>query len=191
MNAFIKYVIGCMLLCVYGNLCAQQQNRANSSPQETNLFEYGEPLTSGEANLKNLFSNFPKLVKNADEVDLLSYKYVGVVENRRQARDFVEKNIYPNAPGWSVSIAHAGTGDSASQQPVVWLETSATVGSNKSELSEIIKTISEEYIQTGYEVYMIKFVCLLKTYEYYVFVNPKTKQVVTKGNIFGFNLRPI
>jgi hypothetical protein len=187
MNTFIKYSIVCLLLCVCGNLCAQQHNTANLRSKETNLFEYGAPLTSGEVNLTNLFSNFPKLVKNAGEVDLLSYKYVGVIENRKQAGDFVKKNIYPNAPGWSVSIAYAGTGDSASQQPVIWLETSATVGSDTSELNEIIKTISEEYIQTGYEVYMIKFVCLLKTYEYYVFVNPKTKQLVTKGNIFGFS----
>ena len=185
MNNIIKFIfftLFCFCCCFY----AQPQNINSGNSKETNLFEYGEPLTSCEVNLKNLFNNFPKFVKNANNIDLLSYKYIGIIKNRKEARNFVKKNIYPNAPGWSVSISYENEG--SNNFPKVWLETAATVGSNKSELNEIIKTISEEYVQPGYEVYMIKFVCVLKTHEYYIFINTETKQAVTKGNIFGFSL---
>jgi hypothetical protein len=176
----------CVLLCLCCNLYTQSQNVDNKHSKETNLFEYGEPLASSEANFKNLFTNFPKLVKNADDVDLLSYKLVGVIKSHRQAKDFVKKNIYPHALGWSVSMSYEEAKDNSPEQLNILLDFSATVGSNKSELNEIVKTISEKYIQTGYEVYAVEFVCQLKKYEYYVFVDPQTKRVVTEGNIFGF-----
>jgi hypothetical protein len=147
---------------------------------ESNLFEYGEPVTSSEVNFKNLFRNFSHYVKNSKDIDLLSYKYICVIKNRKQAKDFVKKNIYPNALGWSyTTISETG------KPSEIIIETSSTIGTNKSELDKIIKTLAEEYIQVNYEVYLIKFTCLLKTYEYYVFVDPETKKVVTKGNIFG------
>lgn len=165
----------CLLLCFCCGLHAQSQSADN---KYTNLFEYGEPLTSSEVNFKNLFNNFPKLVKNANELDLLSYKCVGVIKNRRQARKFLKKNLYPNAPGWDVFRI----GDEVS--PVF----SKTIGENKSELNEIIKTISEKYVHPGYEVYEVEYVCEMRAHKNYVFVNPETKQVVTKGNIFAFDI---
>ncbi|MDR1221799.1 MAG: hypothetical protein LBL07_02820 [Tannerella sp.] len=188
MNKIIKSSCVGVFMCFYCSLYAQLQSHTDGHYEETNLFEYGAPLTSSEINFKNLFDNFPRFVKNANEVDLLSYKYVDVIKNRKQARNFVKKNIY-HAPGWgaSLTVYESASGNAPKQQTDIRLDFSGTVGSDKSEWNEIIKTISEEYIQTGYEIYMIKFVCRLKTCEYYVFVNPETRQVVTKGNIFGFS----
>jgi hypothetical protein len=179
-----KIIIVLCLFCCICRFNALAQDTNNGESQFTNLFEYGAPLISSEINFKNLFHNFPRFVKNATEVDLLFYKYVDVVKSRKQVRNFVKKNIY-NVPSWGTSMTvyeNAGR-----QQTDIRLDISATVGSDRSELNEIIKTISEEYVQIGYEIYMIKFVYRLKTYEYYVFVNSETKQVVTKGNIFGFS----
>jgi hypothetical protein len=188
MNKIIKSSCIGVLICVSCSLYAQLQSHTDEYFKETNLFEYGAPLTSSEINFKNLFDNFPRFVKNANEVDLLSYKYVDVVKNRKQARNFVKKNIC-HAPGWgaSLTVYESAGGNAPKQQTDIRLDFSETAGSDKSELNEMIKTISEEYIQTGYEIYMIKFICRLKTCEYYVFVNPETRQVVTKGNIFGFS----
>lgn len=189
MNNIVKSGFVCVLLCFYGSLYAQSQSNIDKYYKETNLFEYGKPLTSGEVNLKNFFDNFPKFVKNANEIELLSYKHIGNIKNQKQAQRFVKKNIYSNAPAWNVSIVSGGyeTGGKNTNPPVIIFDTSAPICSNKLELKEFIKTISKEYIQTGDEVYVIKFVFRLKTYEYYIFVNSKTKQAVTKGNIFGFN----
>lgn len=178
----------CILLCFYCDLNIKSQNINDKHSKETNLFEYGEPLTSSEVNFKNLFTNFPKLVKNADAVDLLSYKFVGIIKTRKQARDFVQKNIYPNAPGWDVTISYEESGDNFPKTQI-WLDFSATAGSNQAELDEAIKTICEKYVQIGCEVYEVEFVCQLKAYKYYVFVDTQTKQVVTKGNIFGFSFK--
>ena len=187
MNKVIKFGNICLLLSFGNNLYVQPQSISNEYSKETNLFEYGESLTSSEINFKNLFNNFPRFVKNANEIDLLSYEYVGVVKNQRQIRNFVKKNIYPNAQGWSVSVSYENHTGNSSQLPNIWLNTLEKIGSDKSELNKIIKTITKEYVQIGYEVYRIKFVCLLKSYEYYAFVDPGTKRVVTKGNIFGFS----
>jgi hypothetical protein len=175
----------CVSLCFCCCFNAKAQNVNDKQIKEANLFEYGEPLASSEVNFKNLFTNFPKLVKNADAVDLLSYKFVGAIETRKQARDFLKKNIYPNAPGWSVTVSNDESGDSFPQTQI-WLDFSATVGANQAELDEAIKTICEKYVTTGSEVYEVEFACQLKAYKYYVFVDAQTKQVVTEGNIFGF-----
>jgi hypothetical protein len=53
-------------------------------------------------------------------------------------------------------------------------------------VKEIVDTISDKYVHVGYEVYMLTFVTGLKAYDYYIFINPQTKRVVSMGNIFGF-----
>jgi hypothetical protein len=168
---------------------AQLQRNTDECYKETNLFEYGAPLTSGEVNLKNLFNNFPKFVKNAGEIELLSYQYTGNIKNLKSARRFVKKNMYSNAPAWNVTTVSGGheTGGKNANQPVIILDVPESLPFNKSERNKFINKISEEYIRTGDEVYRIKYVFRLKTYEQYIFINPKTKQVVTEGNIFGFS----
>jgi hypothetical protein len=76
MNHIVKSAIVCASFCFSCSLYAQLQSNTDEYYKETNLFEYGAPLTSGEVNLKNFFNNFPKFVKNAGEIELLSYQYI-------------------------------------------------------------------------------------------------------------------
>jgi hypothetical protein len=182
MKKSIISAIVCFTLQLNVALNAQLQD----SVRYTNLFEYGEALTSEKVNFDNLFKNFPLLISNADHIKLLSYEYAGIAKSRKQIIKFVSSNIYPNAPVWDTSIAFGGTenGRIINRKPLIRLD-NYTLNMDKSSMKDIIKRISEGYA-TGSSVYRIKFIYLRKTYNYYVFVNPETKQVFTDGNIFGF-----
>ena len=59
---------------------------------------------------------------------------------------------------------------------------------SKSELKKMVKTISEEYVHVGDEVYQINYVFNLQKHVHYIFINPKSKKVLLKGNIFGIEI---
>jgi len=65
---------------------------------------------------------------------------------------------------------------------------SHAVHETKSEIKRMVKTISEEYIHAGDEVYQINYVCNLQKHVHYIFINPKNKKVLLKGNIFGIEI---
>ncbi|MDR1115677.1 MAG: hypothetical protein LBL33_05950 [Tannerella sp.] len=182
MKKSIISAIVCFTLQLNVNLKAQLQD----SVRHTNLFEYGEALTSEKVNFDNLFKNFPLLISNADPIKLLSYEYAGIAKSRKQIVKFVSSNIYPNAPVWDTSIAfgESENGSIISKKPLIMLDI-FKLNIDKSSMKDIVRGISEGYA-TGSKVYKIKFVYFWKTYDYYVFVNPETKQVFTDGNIFGF-----
>ena len=53
---------------------------------KTTLYEYGT-VTASEDNLENLFRNFPVFIDNGKDIDFLSYKFMGVIKNKRMAKN--------------------------------------------------------------------------------------------------------
>src|SRR5690606_23077666 len=69
------------------------------------------------------------------------------------------------------------------------LTTQTRIDTARENIPEIINTLIDHYIHIGDTVYPIKLVSPeLQTFEYYVFVNSKTKQVITKGNMLAFEI---
>jgi hypothetical protein len=152
--------------------------------QKTTLFEYGT-VTASEDNLENLFRNFPVFIDNGKDIDFLSYKFVGVIKNKRTAKKYVRKNFKDLVPlGWSMMIPSAqNEGDKSSISYHIDF-----VRESKSELKAMIDTISRDHVNIGDEVYVIEFVENLQKHEHYVFINPNTKNILLKGNIFGVEI---
>ena len=172
MKIHMKLNICVLLLCLSTNLHAQQMN----------LFECGKPLTDPEINFKNLFQNFPKYVENSEQIDLLDYKYIGLIENEKQALKYVKKNIHFGAIAWSYSLT-TGRPDSTIS---ITLDTGQRFSKrNTPNLKKIVKTIANVYLHPGYKVYLIHYTENLDAREYYIFVNPQTNKVATQGNQFA------
>jgi hypothetical protein len=154
-----------------------------------NLFEYGMPsIVSSEDNLENLLRNFPLYIENADQYEFLSYKYVGTIKNRKQIKRYVKNNINKRMSVFIFITSISGSNNDDYESKIRLEIHPAMEHQNLFDFKSFVDTISNEYIHPGYEVYMLKFVANLKTYDYYIFINPQTKHVVTKGNIFGFNI---
>ncbi len=170
------------LICtvLYSSVLGQK----DAITEKTTLYEYGT-VTTSEDNFENLFRNFPVFIENGDAIDFLSYKFVGVIKNQRTAKKYVRKNFKDLVPlGWSMLIPSTqNEGDKSSISYHV-----DSVRESKSELKSMINTISSDYVHTGDEVYVIEFVENLQKHEHFVFINPETKKVLLKGNIFGVEI---
>ena len=181
----MKQVLFGMLL-VFCHLVNAQEK------ETTTLYRYGKPLDTCEANFENLFANVPKYLDNKEDLDLLSYKYVGIVKDASQARKFLKKN-FSHYPQWVVATSYQGyESSSAGIRPIgksmVQLMPNSTTLSFLN-IKEMIKTISNEYIIPGDSIYLLRFVYNMETFEQYIFVHSDTKELVTKGTVFGSDIR--
>ena len=161
-----------------------------SAQETTTLYRYGKPLETCETNFKNLFANFHKYVK-AESIDLLSYEYVGTVENAELAHKLVKKNL-DHSPSWIVSSGELIAKQDSNvmeRHSKLEIQLLAEETISKKEKKEMAKTIANEYIRPGDRIYLLRFVCDGKTFEQYVFIHPDTKEVVTQGNVFGFDIK--
>lgn len=184
----ILTLLGLFFLGTLANgLAAYVPQNQQKDPGVTNLYQYGAPLTSSETNFKNLFRNFPEFVENHKEFDLLSYERVGTVNNKRQAKKYARRNFGKEAAKWGYVRGMGDTSDKGFEYHVR-LTIDAINDKDKPLADEFVSTLINEYIQKGDEVYKIKFVYGPKTYEHYVFVNPKTHKVLLKGNMFGMDI---
>ena len=170
------------LICtvLYSNVLGQKDAIA----EKTTLYEYGT-VTTSEDNFENLFRNFPVFIENGDAIDFLSYKFVGVIKNKKTAKKYVRKNFKNLVPlGWSMMTPSTqNEGDKSSISYYI-----DNVRESKLELKAMINTISSDYVHTDDEVYVIEFVVNLQKHEHLVFINPETKKVLLKGNIFGVEI---
>lgn len=155
----------------------------------TNLFEYGDIVSQSEDNLKNLFNNFSLLIENGEEVEFLSYEFVGVIKDQKDARRYLKKNFKDLYPfGW-LTVFHEGeTGDEEGSFTSIIRFVEDNQLFKESEKRRMIKTISQEYIQRGDEVFAIDYLIDLQKYRHYVFINPNTKKVLLEGNISGIKI---
>lgn len=154
--------------------------------EKTNLYEYGTVETS-EDNLKNLFKNFPVFIENGNEIDFLSYQFMGTIRNKKEAKKYVQKNFDDLIPiGWQMSYQYDDNSEPRIESRVRL--DSQEIYETKAETKRMVKTISEEYVHIGDEVYQINYVYNLQKHVHYVFINPKNKKVMLKGNIFGIDI---
>ena len=88
--------IGLWISCSFANFVQAQVKPAS-------IFEIGKEISCCEDNFYNLFRNWDKRnIRNADSIRLLSYEYVGIVDNRAMVRmyaDLMSSWDYPLAGG--------------------------------------------------------------------------------------------
>jgi len=181
-----KILICIAVLFLSGNLQAQDSTRT------TTLFEYGEPLKSSEANFRNLFQNFPKFVTNANKgIELLSYKYVTRIRNQQQIKRYLKKNtkVYMVDGGTSI-VWGVGTDSTQIEKSFIRIDFQPEHQVNNTflkDLKEKLKTLANK-IHQGDEVYVLNFTVDYNLYEFYMFVNPTTRVLLTEGNFLGFKI---
>ncbi|HBG39843.1 MAG TPA: hypothetical protein DDW85_00345 [Porphyromonadaceae bacterium] len=167
---------------IFTNSYAQYTTKSHD---KVNLYEYGG-IVKSEDNLKNLFRNFPLYVENGNEIDFLSYRFIGTVKNKKEAKKYVNKNFDDLVPiSWSIS-SHT-TPERKSVMSSIRFEVQL-IHETPSELRKMRETIFKEYVNLNDEVYAIKYVINLQEHIHYVFINPHTKKVQLKGNIFGIEI---
>jgi hypothetical protein len=156
----------------------------------TNLYEYGAPIIKSEDNIINLFKNFPLYVENGEDIDFLSYEFVGTIKHKRDAKKFVKKNYDENFWFSWTTVFYRNNADISENIPSsaeFFTENPLPILGKKT-IRNMINTISEEYVHIGDEVYAIDYVVELQKHRHYIFVNPTTKKVLLKGNIFGIEI---
>ena len=168
------------MLLLGGSLFAQ------SRPGETTLFEIGTPVTTDAANFDNLFRNFPKYIANGDEIEFLSYEKVGTIKNRGQIKKYLKQNFAPDTGFYFGTTYKRGYQDYAEN----WLSEIkiVPVPSDRKDVKAEWKNwmaAAKRSVHPGMAVYEIEFIHALRSYRYYVFVDPTTHKVVTKGNTFA------
>lgn len=157
-----------------------------SEESTVSLYEYGN-VASSKDNLDNLFNNFSIYIENGKDIDFLSYQFKGTIKNKREAKKYVRRNFNDLIPiGWITSYRN-NVGQQLGESSAVWMNMQPILEA-KSELRSMAKTVSEEYINIGDEVYKINYVYKLQKHAHYVFINPETKKVLLKGNIFGIDI---
>lgn len=175
-----------MVLLVCNLLNAQERDKTST------LYKYGAPLITCETNFENLFKNVSKYIENDGSLDLLSCNYIGIVESAKHARKLVGKN-FSHYPKWAVAESHQGYTLSGTEKKKTGVSRVSLEPVDKFpsfiNVREAIKTISNEYIRPGDQIYLLRFVYNMETFEQYVFVHPDTKEVVTEGDVFGFKIR--
>lgn len=186
MKDSVFFLIIALFLCTLDK--AYSQIHAELNGADTSLYEYGEPIIKSEDNIKNLFQNFPLYVENGEDLDLLSYDYVGTIKHKRDAKKFIKRNFDENISlGWS-TVFYKNKDEINKSIPSsanFFIEHPLSI-IGKEAVKNIINTISEEYIHIGDEVFVINFIVDLQKRRHYVFINPETKKILLNGNIFGF-----
>lgn len=190
----MKKIFACItILFLSGHILAQKVTAIIEGKEKTTtLFDYGKPLVSTEANFRNLFKNFPLFVSNYGEgLKLISYKYLTVVKCTEQIEIYVNKNVEVYLCGGTVMSAFGGNDIENNQIRLVF-------PSEHQPKREIDKDLSKETkdelvkitrnINVGDEVYVVKFLAEGIKYNFYMFVNPQTKNVVKQGNFLGFSI---
>lgn len=152
----------------------------------TTLYRYGKPLATCGTNFENLFDNFHKYVNDDGHLKFLSSKYVGTVEDAKQAHELVKKN-FEHYPGWSWEWGMTRTSEGEVRHSEFNLH--SMYASVKRTDKEAVNTIANELVRPGDHIYLLRFVYKTETFEQYVFVHPDTKEVVTEGNAFGFGVQ--
>lgn len=148
-----------------------------------NLFNYGSELKTTQYNFINLFRNYPLCIENADKIDLMYYRYVGILKNKRQIKRYIKRNYPPYVPTWGVACMF-GSDSKHGDYSIIRLTTEHEPFSWGLEFRSMINKLENEYIHIGYEVWEVVFRLWGKEYHYYVFANPDTKQVVDYANRF-------
>ncbi|GAA4335311.1 hypothetical protein GCM10023149_43230 [Mucilaginibacter gynuensis] len=170
--------------------CVHAQNGAiNVKNNYTTLFEYGEPLKSGEDNFTNLFRNFPKFINNANKgIQLVSYKYVADIRNQDDAMRYLKKNEKLYLIDGQVSMKW-DSAQVATSYITISFPSNGQLNArvSKTSVRKQVESIVSD-INPGDRVYVLNFIAESQNYKFYMFVNPKTNVLLREGNFLGFDI---
>ncbi|TDQ09691.1 hypothetical protein [Pedobacter metabolipauper] len=190
MNKIFSCII---ILFLSSNIKAQQFTAVIENKEKTTtLFDYGQPLNTTESNFKNLFENFPLFVSNSGEdLKLISYKYITAIKNEKQIKLYVKKNteVY-DCDGGIMSVLASNDIENNRIKLEFPYENQTNKKIDKFFLKETHDNMEKmtKNINPGDEVYVVKFIANGIKYDFYIFVNPKTKIVLKEGNFLGFSI---
>lgn len=155
-----------------------------------NLFQYGSSLTTVETNFKNFRDNLPLTLINANAIQIDTIVFEGKIKNAQHAKKLLQHNIRHGAPAWGLISAIEASIEDCSFK----LETSTRINGEEENITVIIDEILPHiraddliYKFTLYDTDALKETDSLK-FDYYIFVNSRTNQVITKGNMLAFEI---
>ena len=183
---FVLILVGMFFISMKSAVIIFQKN------DKTNFYQYGD-VNESKDNIENLFRNFSVYVENGEDVDFLGYRFLGTIKLKRDAQKYVRENFKHLPPigwttSWSSDFAITIPGETAPVGKSSVRLHSTPIRESKTELKKMAKTIAEEYVKPGDEIYAIDFTLNLQKYTHYVFVKPESKQVLLKGNVFGLEI---
>ncbi len=149
----------------------------------TDIFRYGSPVKCPEDNIKNLFSNWSKLVTDSD-IRLLSYNYEGPAKDRKQLWKYVSHNHSAGMPYWGYS-------SSASGENAPHIATGEPLRKKAGDRRFAAEALMAHFVSVGDHVFSVRFSSDGREYVYYIFVKPDTNRAVTKFNAFGCSIPDI
>lgn len=157
-----------------------------------NPFTYRKKVTAIGDNFGNFFRNVKQIVDNPDSIQFVGYDYVGTVQNVEDAKKYLSENfqVGSSTVGFMVTDTKKIYVDEDGHpvaKPVRYIKIVSSltpdIKDNQKRMNTLVNRLATQ-INSGYKVYQIHFVLNHKKMSYNVFVNPKTKQVMIKYNVF-------
>lgn len=151
---------------------------------KTTLFEYGFPVEKAEDCMINLLLNYHCVVSDRNEwLQLLSYRYVGVVDSKRKYAKMVHTNI-DKTP--KLLYSTYSSADEEEMRSYVELSVDKRDYSDKINCKQFGKDTYRHHI--GDMAYLLEFSIYGMVHQYYILVNPQTLKVFDMANMWN---RPI
>lgn len=190
----LLFITGLLIFLIAWALPTTGQYTKRPAHQDTttyiNLFQYGSPLTAAEINFNNFQDNLPLSLINADAIKIDTIVFEGKIKNAQHAKEILQHNIQHGAPAWGlISVIDASIEDCSFK-----LETSTRINGEKENIPLIIDEILP-HIRVDDLIYRFTLIdtdALKETdslkFDYYIFVNSRTNQVIKKGNMLAFEI---
>lgn len=178
----MKRTIVCLVACLFCNIPHGSSQRLIDT-SGVSIFEIGGKPRSAEENFEKLFANFHLLIDNSDEIELLNYELIAIVDTVENATKYLSQNFSSGAPAWDIrySLDHLGRIKNTK------LLVQETLELNKNEIDNLIRNISINYIKTGDRVFQLNFIINEVKHQYFIFID-KNNRVIKEGNLFAFEV---
>ncbi|PCH70287.1 MAG: hypothetical protein COC06_05210 [Bacteroidales bacterium] len=194
------------LLLFFSSVATYGQVESNTKYDNISIYEYGLPLTSCEANFKNLFNNWSKWINNSDQTELLSYKYVETLKDSTLLDHYSEKlnNWKSLDRRVKSSFSETGNGDATIYTREFFIHISnvddaidklnLNAANNKIcrlEWKSIFKMRKKFFINLvhiGDKVYNIRMKINNREYDHYVICRPGDNKVVSDNLFLGITV---
>jgi hypothetical protein len=183
---FLTVTVFCSVMFVINGKCQEVSS---------NIYEYGEPLTSCESNFRNLFNNWDKKnITNAEDYRLLNYSFVETITDTciidLYAKLFTDNNCPVSSTGGSSSSSFFDTVVRHTQHILIrtWKKVYDKAADSQEKTPEIFQKIEKEneqmrtmlklMISVGDKVYVVFIRDKQQIYPCFVICSPKTNKVI-------------
>ena len=142
------------------------------------LYKYGLQIQKPEDCLVNLFRNYQWVVDDNDWLQLISYRYVGVMDSKRKYAKIVRSNFKKTPP-----LLYYTYSNPDSESYVLKLILDKRDYSDIFDVAQFEKNTYKNHI--GDEIYLICFNMNSIAYQYYILINPQTMCVFDMANMWS------